>query len=142
MKKIIPALVFLIMVLLAIFSWDLHRSTIDQGEQLAMEDCSGCHDLTEQKINGKGPYLWGVVNRRAASVADFTYSEAFLAFAGSRNFSWTGANLDTFIVDPNRLIPGTAMTQAGGDSAHVMAFANMNQLDQRRQLISYLRTLK
>jgi len=142
MNKMIYVLLFLVVVLVVVISWMLHRSTVQQGEQLAIENCSDCHDLTQQRANEKGPYLWSIVNRRAGSVSGFRYSEAFREFANASKFSWSEANLDAFIADPDSLIPGTKMAELNGDSEHAMAFVGMDQLDHRRQLIVYLRTLK
>lgn len=142
MNKMIYVSVLLVIALLMVFSWSLHRSAVQQGEQLAIEQCSGCHDLTRQRANEEGPYLWNIVNRRAGSVADYRYSEAFRESTDASQFSWSEANLDAFIAEPDSLIPGTKMAQQNGDSKHAMAFANMSYPEQRRQLIVYLRTLK
>jgi cytochrome c2 len=45
------------------------------------------------------------------------------------------------ITDPDRLIPGTRMAQQEGDSKHGRAFKNMQNLDNRRELIAFLKTL-
>jgi len=44
MNKMIYVLLFLVVVLVVVISWMLHRSTVQQGEQLAIENCSDCHD--------------------------------------------------------------------------------------------------
>ena len=48
----------------------------DRGKQLFERRCSGCHALD---LNKEGPRLRGVYGRKAASVADFDYSEALRA---------------------------------------------------------------
>jgi len=45
------------------------------------------------------------------------------------------------ITDPDRLIPGTRMAQRESDSKHAKAFKNMNNLDNRKELIVFLKTL-
>jgi cytochrome c2 len=132
----------MIVILLMSFGWWIHRSSVDEGERLATDHCGSCHDLSAKKTNKKGPFLWGIVNRRAGIIDEFSYSEAFRKFADSRRFSWTEANLDVLITDPDRLIPGTRMAQNESDSEHAKAFEGMQNLDNRRELIVFLRTLK
>src|SRR5210317_1313315 len=60
--------IFMLMVVFMLGLW-LHWSSIEKGERLAVENCGGCHDLSAEKKNKRGPYLWGIVNRRAG-IAD------------------------------------------------------------------------
>ena len=143
MKKLtLPLLTILPVVLVMFIAWKIHYSDVADGASLATENCSDCHDLSDKKKNRKGPYLWGVVNRRAASAQGFNYSEAFLRFTGSRQFSWSEPNIDLFITDPNRLIPGTKMAERNSKSKHAAAFEAIRELKNRKVLITYLRTLK
>jgi len=140
-KKMHFILMIMMVVVLMSIAWWFHRSSIEAGERIATANCGSCHDLSAKKINEKGPYLWGIVNRRAAMIDGFSYSEAFRQFADARQFSWTEANLDVFITDPDQLIPGTRMAQQESDSNHAKAFEGMQNLDNRRELIVFLRTL-
>ena len=137
MKKFI-----LMLMMVVVLGWWLHRSNVEEGERMATANCGSCHDLSAKKINKKGPYLWGIVNRRAGMIDGFSYSEAFRQFADSRKFSWSEVNLDMLITDPDQLIPGTRMAQKESDSEHTKAFEGMQNLDNRRELIVFLRTLK
>ncbi len=132
--------IFMLMVVFVLGLW-LHWSSIEKGERLAVANCSGCHDLSAQKKNKRGPYLWGIVNRRAGIADGFEYSEAFLQFADSRQYSWSEINLDMLITDPDKLIPGIRMAQKESDSKHDKAFRNMQNLDNRRELIVFLKSL-
>jgi cytochrome c2 len=134
-------LFILMLMMVVVLGWWLHRSSIEEGERMAIANCGGCHDLSAKKINKKGPYLWGIVNRRAGIIDGFNYSEAFRQFADSGQFSWSEINLDMLITDPDRLIPGTRMAQQESDSKHAKAFENMQNLDNRRELIVFLKTL-
>ena len=130
-------------MLLAVFVlglW-LHWSTIEKGERLAVANCGGCHDLSAEKRNKRGPYLWGIVNRRAGVADGYEYSEAFRQYVDSRQYVWSEINLDLLITDPDRLIPGIRMAQKEGDSKHAKAFENMQNLDNRKELIAFLKTL-
>ena len=130
------------LIMVVVLGWWLHRSSIEEGERMATANCGGCHDLSPDKINKTGPYLWGIVNRRAGIIDGFSYSEAFRQFVDSRQFSWSEVNLDLLITDPDRLIPGTRMARQESDSEHAMAFENMQNIDNRRKLIVFLKTLK
>jgi len=129
------------LMMVVVLGWWLHRSNVEEGERMATANCGSCHDLSAKKINKKGPYLWGIVNRRAGMIDGFSYSEAFRQFADSRKFSWSEVNLDMLITDPDQLIPGTRMAQQESDSGHAKAFEGMQNLDNRRELIVFLKTL-
>ncbi len=132
--------IFMLLAVFVLGLW-LHWSTIEKGERLAVANCGGCHDLSAEKKNKRGPYLWGIVNRRAGIAEGFEYSEAFRQFVDARQYVWSEINLDLLITDPDRLIPGIRMAQKEGDSKHAKAFENMQNLDNRKELIAFLKTL-
>ncbi len=119
----------------------LHWSSIEKGERLAVANCGGCHDLSAAKTNKRGPYLWGIVDRRAGIADGYEYSAAFRQFVDERQYVWSEVNLDLLITDPDRLIPGIRMAEKEGDSKHAKAFENMQNLDNRKELIAFLKTL-
>ena len=87
------------------------------GPALAATDpsfasCSGCHSLEAGK-SGIGPSLAGVVGRKKASAAGYAYSPALKAKGGV----WTAAELDAYIADPMKDIPGTKMAIGQKDPA-------------------------
>ena len=75
------------------------------GPTLFRQQCATCHtdNLTDQVR--QGPSLFGVVGRRAGSVDGFHYSPAF----AKADFAWDDARLDTWITNPQQMIPGTVM---------------------------------
>lgn len=86
--------------------------------------CKACH-----KVDGKnatGPHLDGVVGRPIASVADFSYSDAFKAHGDS----WTLEHLDGYLTNPKEYIPGNKMS-----------FAGLPKAEDRANLIAYLESL-
>jgi cytochrome c len=91
----------------------------------AFTECSACHSTDGS--NGLGPSLKGIVGRKSASAPGFAYSAAMKR----AQLTWTPAELDKYITNPQNAIPGNAMPYAG------MADAN-----QRKALIAYLQTLK
>ena len=73
--------------------------------------------------NEVGPSLHGVFNRKAGELADFRFSPA-LKRSG---ITWTAQSLDTFIADPQKIVP-----------ANRMPYAGMPDADDRADLIAYL----
>lgn len=83
--------------------------------------CLACHSL---EVNRTGPKHCGVVGRRAGSVPGYDYSPAMKR----SKLVWSEANLDRFLADPPKTVPGTTMTYAGVPDAK-----------ERADLIAYLK---
>lgn len=98
-----------------------------QGKMVFSHMCSACHSAAKGGAPIMGPTLFGVVGRRAGSMAGFDYSAAMK----SAGFTWTDAQLAAYLPAPAKLVPGTKMTFLG--------VKNPGQLDN---LIAYLDTLK
>ena len=99
----------------------------DTGRQVAQRACAACHNFVQGGPNGIGPNLWGIVNANHARVAGFNYSAANRALADK---PWTYEALNAFITRPVAAMPGTRM-----------AYAGMPNLQQRADVIAFLRTL-
>ena len=97
---------------------------IPAGPPSAFTQCQVCH-MVEPGQNGIGPSLAGVFGRGAASVADFSYTDAM---RGS-GLVWDEATLNRYLSDPIGTVPGTTM-----------AVASMSDED-RQAIIDYLKTL-
>lgn len=95
----------------------------DRGKDLFTRRCSGCHD---PEINKEGPRLRGVYGRKAASVAEFGYSEALKKQA----LRWDEASLDRWLIDPDAMAPGTDMAFRVADA------------EERKLVIEYLKSLR
>ncbi len=93
------------------------------GASLFEDRCSICHLPAG---GGQGPSLKHVVGRKAASLLGMSYSPALRA----SQLVWTAANLDRFLTDPGKMVPGTAMA------------IRLPISTQRADLIAYLATLK
>jgi len=87
------------------------------GADLFEDRCVGCHFASG---GGQGPPLTGVVGRKAGSVAGFAYTPAMKA----SGLVWTAANLDRFLADPAKLVPGTSMPIQVPDAAQRAAILN------------------
>ncbi len=88
--------------------------------------CKACHEV-EKGVNKVGPTLKGIVGRKAASVADYKYSDAMLA-KGTEGLVWTEENLTAYLPDPKKYVPGTKM-----------AFAGLKKPEEVANLIAYLK---
>ncbi|MBB4132664.1 MULTISPECIES: c-type cytochrome [unclassified Xanthomonas] len=97
------------------------------GKSVFMTECAECHSAAQGK-NKKGPSLFGVTGRPAASLADYSnYSDAL---KGSK-WQWTPDKLKAYLSQSSsKALPGTKMKYEG--------LEDQKELDA---LIAYLNTL-
>jgi len=92
-----------------------------RGADLFQQNCSACHSV-KQGQNQVGPSLFAVVGRPAASISDFSYSDA-MSHSG---ILWTAEKLMAYLKAPRRFIPGVKMLFPGlpedRDREDVVAF--------------------
>ncbi|MYZ49016.1 c-type cytochrome, partial [Propylenella binzhouense] len=100
-----------------------------KGQQIAAK-CTACHTLEKGGGNKVGPHLWDVVERPIASVSDFSYSDAMVAFSENHTQVWNYEHLNRFLHDPKGTVPGTKMS-----------FAGLKKDDERAAVVAYLRSL-
>ena len=97
----------------------------DKGAKI-FNKCRACHTIEEGGPIRVGPNLWGVIGRPVASFPDYAYSDAMTAFGGV----WTVDRLDTYLVNPRKVVTGTKMTFVGlpkpEDRANLIAYLNQN----------------
>ena len=93
----------------------------------AFAQCKTCHSIESGGKSGIGPNLYGIVNARAGSREDYTYSPA-MAQAG---FPWTPEQLDKYLESPRTIVPGTKMAYAGQKNAQ-----------SRKDIIAFLESLR
>jgi cytochrome c oxidase assembly protein Cox11 len=72
------------------------------GQELFQQRCSACHAIDS---NRTGPILGGVAGRKAGSAPGYNYSPALLG----AKVIWSNDNLDLWLADPRKFIPGTRM---------------------------------
>ncbi|MGN6411346.1 MAG: cytochrome c oxidase assembly protein [Nitrobacter sp.] len=72
------------------------------GKQLFSERCTACHELDANKT---GPRLGDVVGRQAGAVPGYHYSPALK----SAGLVWSRDNLDRWLADPKKFVPGARM---------------------------------
>jgi len=103
----------------AAFAFLLAAQTPGGGKDLFEKRCGGCHALDRDK---EGPRLGGVYGRAAASVPSFEYSAALK----KSGFKWTAENLDRWLQDTEKLVPGNDMT------------FRVEKAEERREIIAFL----
>jgi cytochrome c len=97
-----------------------------QGQMMFRAECGVCHQGGPgDGEGGQGPSLNGVVGRKAGTLAGFPYTPALK----TSGLVWTQENLDRFLTDPSKLVPGTAMPISVPDTK------------TRQDLIAYLASL-
>jgi len=75
------------------------------GADLFKQQCATCHSLNAADPPRQGPVLAGVYGRKPGSLAGFRYSSGYAA----TDFVWDEEHLDTYLADPQALIPGAIM---------------------------------
>jgi nitrite reductase (NO-forming) len=83
--------------------------------------CQACHSLEPGK-NILGPSLAGIVGRKAGAEPGYSYSPALK----QADIVWDGKTLDSYLADPQKMVPGNKMPFPGlkteHDRADVIAF--------------------
>ncbi len=100
---------------------------ISQGRAVFASQCGVCHSNARGGGVVVGPPLYGVIGRKAGSVAGFDYSQTMKG-AG---FVWTPDRLHAYLPAPRDYLPGVKMTYMG--------LKDPAKLDS---LIAYLQTLQ
>lgn len=96
------------------------------GERI-FKRCAVCHGIGDAN-KPIGPSLNGVIGRTAGTQEDFAkkYSKAMVA-AGEGGLVWTVENIDEYITDPKKKVPGNKM-----------AFPGLKKEDERADVIAYI----
>ncbi|WP_374487913.1 c-type cytochrome [Zoogloea sp.] len=97
---------------------------VARGKDVFAQECAECHSVRESK-NKKGPTLFAILGRKAATQPDAVYSDAL---KGS-GISWTADKLDPYITNPRKFVVGGKMKYDGLENAA-----------ERADLIAYLAT--
>ncbi|ROU06987.1 c-type cytochrome [Lysobacter enzymogenes] len=100
-------------------------SAAEPGAGVFMAECAECHSVAKGK-NKRGPSLFGVVGRPAATVAGYKYSGAL----SQTGWTWDEATLRRYLAQPS----DTALT---GTKMEYEGLKDARQLDA---LIGYLRS--
>ncbi len=88
--------------------------------------CMACHSVQPGE-HMTGPSLAHIWNSKAGTIEDFLrYSDA----TKKANVVWTETNLDKWLANPQRFLPGTSMS-----------FAGMREEKDRQDVIAYLKSV-
>jgi cytochrome c len=97
-----------------------------KGERV-FQRCYSCHSVIADETTLQGPNLRGVIGRRAGALAGFEFSPQMIA-AGRAGLVWSAEALDRYLVDPEKMIPGT-----------LMQAVRLEEQAERDDLIAYLK---
>jgi len=104
----------------------LRKADVKAGAAYFDRKCGQCHDHEKQGGHSKGPHLWNVLGRKAASIYGFEFSE------GMRNsgHTWNYATLNYYLTRTDRAVPGRSMNLRG-----------VKKESKRAELLAFIRTL-
>lgn len=104
----------------------LKDADVAKGQGIA-KACGACHSFGKGEAARVGPNLYGIVGNHHAHMEGFAYSDAMKAL---HDKTWTYQEINEFIYNPKKHIPGTKMV-----------FAGLKKPEQRADVIAWLRTL-
>jgi cytochrome c len=96
-----------------------------KGQEIAKK-CATCHSFGKGEPAKVGPNLYGIVGNKHGHMEGFAYSTAI----SSIDKPWGYEELNHFITSPKAYAPGTKM-----------GFAGLPKVEDRANVIAYLRTL-
>jgi cytochrome c len=102
------------------------NANVESGKTRFAQQCGICHSPNEGGKNGVGPNLWSVLGSTHGHAAGFNYSDALKGKQGP----WTYEGLNAWLAKPAAYAPGTRM-----------AYAGLPSVQQRAEIIAYIRTL-
>lgn len=97
------------------------------GQKDFASQCAMCHQHSAGARSGIGPNLYGVVGRKAGTLAGYSYSPAMK----SAGFNWSDEKLEAYLAKPQQVVHGNKMPYAG-----------MSDAAKREAVVAYLATLK
>lgn len=115
-------------VLFAMTIYASAEADVLKGEK-AFKKCIACHAV-DKPVNKLGPHLIGIVGRGVASVEGYKYSVAMTAYAATQPV-WDDAVLNAYLENPKSVVVKTKM-----------AFGGIKNVEERADIIAYLKTIK
>lgn len=81
------------------------------GAAVFERECALCHTIAKGEPNRFGPNLFGIAERKAATVAGYEYSPDFITMA---IWTWSPDAIASFVIAPALTIPGNKMSMFQG----------------------------
>ena len=103
----------------------LAKASVENGMQIARR-CLQCHSFEKGGPTKTGPNLYNVVGNKTANLDGYAYSSGL----ANLKKTWTYENLNAFLHKPRNVVAGTKMS-----------FAGLNKVQDRADIIAYMRTL-
>jgi cytochrome c len=98
----------------------------ERGERIFNQQCKACHTVEKGGASPIGPNLFGVVGRKAGTLAGYEASDAMK----KSGITWDDASLEEYLKAPKAKVPEGKM-----------AFAGLKQTTQLNDVIAYLKKL-
>lgn len=98
----------------------------EAGKKVFAQQCAACHKVGPGAKNTVGPELNGLSERKSGSLEGYNFSPALKTAA----IEWTTENLDEWLADPKKKIPGNRMP-----------FPGVKDELKRADLVAYLESL-
>ena len=115
---------FFFSLIVFVFNNNAFSADAVKGKKLYAK-CKACHNADAPK-NKVGPYLVGIVGRKAGTADGYTkYSKAIK----DSGIVWDEANLDKWLTNPKGMYPGSKMIYPG-----------LKKAEDRADVIEYLKT--
>ena len=112
--------------MLTVFTLPSQAGDAEKGAKV-FKKCVSCHMIGDKAKNRVGPQLNGIIGRKIASVGDYKYSKALVAY-GAAEKTWREDNLAAYLESPRKVVKGGRM-----------AFAGLRKQKDRDNVIAYLK---
>jgi cytochrome c len=101
------------------------KASVAKGKSFFGQQCAACHSANKGGANGVGPNLYGVLDDKMFAKSGYSFSSAAKKAAQGK---WTPHEMNEWLYDPQKAVPGTRMGYPGirnnQTRADVIAYLN------------------